>query len=119
MHKTLHYKMETRYRNRVTVVFYFNDKCVLEDTIEVHTNAKLHTALIDCFLHKYVVMSFDIEKLEVIQLQKHKLLESTVRWIHFLTNDDVIDHETTFRRYGIISTNIFSYILKVSIKNVK
>lgn len=111
--------METRYINRVIVSFYYDDDCILQDTIEVHTNAKLLTSLTDCFLHKYSVTSFDIEKLEVIQLHKHKHLESTARWVHFLTNYDVLHQEATFRRYNIISTNIFSYILKVSIKNIE
>ena len=111
--------METRYRNRVTVLFYFNNDCIFEDTIEVHTNAKLVTSLMDCFLQKYVVTSYDIEKLEVIQLQKHEHLESTAKLVHLLTNDDVLDQTATFRRYCIISTNIFSYILKVSIKNIE
>jgi len=110
--------MQTRYINRVIIICYVDGNPIFEDSIEVYTETKLLTAFTNWLSYRQFEATFDIEKLEVIKMQKTSSQTATVLCTHTLTDDDIIDEDATFRRYGIISTQTILYTLKFSIKNV-
>lgn len=97
---------------------YVNGNSIFEDSIEIHTDTKLLTAFTSWLSYKGFVSTFDIDKLEVIKMQKVSNQTAVALCTHRLTDDEIIDENATFRRYGIISTKNILYTLKFTITNV-